>query len=141
LKELKKILKKKSFGIKINKPKIKVTERNVSEKSGNSLAVKKFIRENADLFWYVKDDAKENIGKELLTETILNWGDLKSVSKLFRLLGLKETADIFYKNTSGARTNYRKKVINYYILYFERHSHRNPYRKAKGITSSRKAFF
>jgi hypothetical protein len=130
LKEVKKILKKKSFGIKNNKPKIKGREEIISEKAVNSPAVKKFIRENADLFWYVKDDAKENIGKEFLTETILNWGDLKSVSKLFKLVGLKETADIFYKNTSGTRTNYRKKVINYFNLYFERHSHRNPYGKA-----------
>lgn len=131
--EVKKILKKKSFGIKNNKPKIKGRDKIISEKAGNSPAVKKFIRENADLFWYVKDDAKENIGKEFLTETILNWGDLKSVSKLFKLLGLKETADIFYKNTSGTRTNYRKKVINYFNLYFERHSHRNPYGKENKV--------
>jgi hypothetical protein len=133
LKEVKKILKKKSFGIKNNKPKIKGREEIISEKAVNSPAVKKFIRENADLFWYVKDDAKENIGKEFLTETILNWGDLKSVSKLFKLVGLKETADIFYKNTSGTRTNYRKKVINYFNLYFERHSHRNPYGKENKV--------
>lgn len=141
MKEVKKILKKKSFGIKNNKPKIKGREEIISEKAVNSPAVKKFIRENADLFWYIKDDAKENIDKEFLTETILNWGDLKSVSKLFKLVGLKETADIFYKNTSGTRTNYRKKVINYFNLYFERHSHRNPYGKAKGLASARKAFF
>jgi hypothetical protein len=141
LKDRTKTSKKKSFGIKINKPKAERAVNGTAEKNGNSPAVKKFIQENADLFWYVRNDAKENINKELLTETILNWGDLKSVSKLFTLLGLKEVADIFYKNTSGARTNYRKKVINYFNLYFEKHSHRNPYRRSKGVIAAHKAFF
>lgn len=38
--------------------------------------IKQFIRENSSLFWHIPDDKKEEISKEVLVETILNYGDM-----------------------------------------------------------------
>jgi hypothetical protein len=63
----------------------------------NSPEIKQFIKENSSLFWYFKEEEKENIDHEILVEFILNFGDEKSVKKLFDLLGIDYVADIFYK--------------------------------------------
>jgi hypothetical protein len=91
----------------------------------NSPEIKAFIKENSSLFWYFKEDEKENISPEVLVEFILNYGDEKSVKKLFVLLGIDVVADIFTKQTSGKRLNYFPQVIHYFNLYFEKHAHGN----------------
>ncbi len=87
----------------------------------NSPEVKEFIRENSALFWYTPEDHKENINHEFLIETILNYGDLNSVKKLFELLGLQYVANIFYKQTNRTRVNYFPMNIHYFNLYFDKH--------------------
>ena len=91
----------------------------------NTLEIKSFIRENSDLFWYIPEDKKEDISHEVLVEFILNYGDDKSVKKLFVLLGIDYVADIFSKQTNKQRVNYFPQVINFFNLYFKRHAHRN----------------
>jgi hypothetical protein len=54
----------------------------------NTPEIKQFIKENSSLFWWIKEDKKENISQEFLVETILNYGDIKSVKKLFELIGI-----------------------------------------------------
>ena len=81
-----------------------------------------FIKENSSLFWYTREEDKKNISIEFLVETILNYGDEKSVKKLFDLVGIKKVAEIFYKQTSGMRSNYFPQVENYFKLYFKRHA-------------------
>ena len=94
----------------------------------NSPDIKQFIRENASLFWYIREDAKENISQETLVEFILNYGDKKSVKKLFDLLGIEKVAEIFYKQThkenslARNRINYLKLVRNYFDLYFKKNA-------------------
>ena len=94
----------------------------------NSPEVKQFIRENASLFWYIREDAKENISHETLVEFILNYGDEKIVKKLFDLLGTEKVAEIFYKQTHKTnsiaknRVNYLRSVKNYFDLYFQRNN-------------------
>ena len=88
--------------------------------------IKQFIRENSSLFWYIPEKEKENISQEALVESILNYGDEKSVKKLFNLLGIEKVADIFYKQThktgiAAKRINYFPRVINFFNLYFKRH--------------------
>lgn len=106
----------------------KTKARSLSENGGgNSPAVKKFIMENKNLFWYIKESEKENINHESLVEFILNYGDLKAVKKLFNLLGIEKVAKIFYAQTHKSdpiaknRINYFKQVRNYFDLYFQRH--------------------
>lgn len=84
--------------------------------------IKKYIREHSDLFWYIKPEAKERISLEFLVETILNYGSLEDVKKLFDLVGIKKTSEIFYKQINRQRCNYFPKVKNYFNLYFKRHA-------------------
>lgn len=92
----------------------------------NSPEIKQFIKENSSLFWYIKESEKENISHEVLIEFILNYGDEKSVKKLFDLLGIEEVAKIFYKQThkqgiAAKRINYLPLVLNFFDLYFKKH--------------------
>jgi hypothetical protein len=83
--------------------------------------LRELIKENSSLFWYIPEQEKENISPELLVETVLNYGDEKSVRRLFDLMGINEVADIFYKHISGKRVNYFPQVVNFFNLYFQRH--------------------
>lgn len=86
------------------------------------LKIKEFIRENSSLFWYIKEDAKESISIELLVETILHYGNERSVKKLFDLVGIQKVAEIFYKQISGNRVNYPPRTVHFFDLYFKEHA-------------------
>lgn len=88
----------------------------------NNSDIKEFIRENRSLFWYIKEDAKEDISIDLLIETILNYGNEKSVKRLFDLLGIKKVAEIFYRQTSGKRINYSPRTLHFFNLYFKKNA-------------------
>jgi len=95
------------------------------EKRYNTPELKQFIRKNSNLFWYIPDEKKEDISLNLLVETILNYGDEKSIKKLFDLLGIHKVAEIFYMQTSRKRVNYHKRVVHFFNLYFKRHAQRD----------------
>lgn len=97
----------------------------------NSPELKAFIRENSRLFWWTPEQDKENIRIDSVVETILNYGNEKSVKKLFELIGLQQVADIFYRQISGSRTNYFPQVINFFNLYFQKHAPRNSYQRTE----------
>jgi hypothetical protein len=86
------------------------------------LKIREFIRENSPLFWYIKEDAKESISIEFLVETILHYGNEKSVKKLFDLVGIREVAEIFYKQISGNRVNYPPRTVHFFDLYFKKNA-------------------
>ncbi len=83
--------------------------------------IKKFIRDHSALFWYIKDDEKEKISVELLVETILSYGNGNDIKRLFELIGIERTAQIFQKQISRKRINYRPRTIHFFKLYFDRH--------------------
>ena len=87
----------------------------------NSQEIKDFIKEYSSLFWYFPEDEKENISHEVLVEFILNYGDEKSVKRLFELLGINNVADIFRKQTNRPRINYHKRTAHFFNLYFNKH--------------------
>ncbi len=91
----------------------------------HSEEIRQFIREHSSLFWYIKEEAKERISLEFLVETILNYGTLADVKRLFELVGLENTADIFSRQTNRTRCNYFPQVKNFFTLYFNRHVQRN----------------
>ena len=91
----------------------------------NNPKIKEFIQENSSLFWYTPEEEKENISLNFLVETILNYGNEKSIKKLFELLGINEVAEIFYKQISRQRINYHKRTVNFFELYFKRHAQGN----------------
>jgi hypothetical protein len=91
----------------------------------NSPEIKAFIRENSNLFWYTPEDKKEDISLEFLVETILNYGDLKAVRKMFGLMGIKAVAEIFFHsiNLSERRKgNFHELTLNYFTLLFLRYA-------------------
>jgi len=45
----------------------------------HSKEIQEFINENSGLLWYIPQREKKNISLGLLVETILNYGDEKSI--------------------------------------------------------------
>ncbi len=91
----------------------------------NSPEIKEFIRENSHLFWYTPENKKEEIGSEFLVETILNYGDVNAVKKMFNLLGVKKVAKIFFDSiniSERRKNNFHELTINYFTLFFNRHA-------------------
>ena len=87
-------------------------------------AVKDYIRQRSELFWYSPEDKGETVSDDLLVEQILNYGTLDDVKNLFRVLGVAEVADIFFKSISLSerrRNNYSPVTINYFTLLFNRY--------------------
>jgi hypothetical protein len=84
--------------------------------------INKFIHENSSLFWWIKPEEKMNISINALVEAVLNYGNEKSVKKLFDLVEIKKVADIFYRQTSGKRSNYHQRTKHFFHIYFNRHA-------------------
>jgi len=84
--------------------------------------IKKFIRKNSSLFWWIKPEEKMNISINALVEAVLNYGNEKSVKRLFDLVGIKIVADIFYRQISGKRSNYHQRTKHFFQIYFKRHA-------------------
>jgi len=91
----------------------------------NSPEIQQFIKENSALFWYIPEEKKPEISEELLVETILNYGDMEAVRKLFHLLGVQKVAGIFSHtvNLSERRKgNYHELILHYFTLVFKRYA-------------------
>jgi hypothetical protein len=91
----------------------------------NSPEIKAFIHENRTLFWYTPEDKKEEISLEFLVETILNYGDLMAVKRMFDLIGIKKVAKIFFDsiNISDRRKgNFHELTLYYFTLVFNRYA-------------------
>jgi hypothetical protein len=88
----------------------------------NSPEVKAFIRKHSALFWYTPEDKKQDIGPELLLETILNYGTIDDVRILFKLWGIKEAAKVFYGAEGRKKLNYYPEIYNFFSLYFKKYA-------------------
>ena len=91
----------------------------------SSPEIKSLIRENSALFWYIPENKKEEISEEALVETILNYGTIESVKKLFSIIGVKRTAEIFFQSLAQSerkKGNYHELTIHFFTLYFQRHA-------------------
>src|SRR5450759_184035 len=94
----------------------------------NSPELKEFIRENSSLFWYTPQDKKEDIGPELLVETILNYGDINAVRKLFKIMGIQKVSEVFFSSinlSQRRRGNFHESTVNYFTLFFNRYASRD----------------
>lgn len=95
----------------------------------NSPELKSLIRKNAHLFWYIKDEAKENLSLPVVVEFFLNYAQKEDVKALFRIVGIGKVRDVFYEqlNTSErVANNYLPVNRNFFKLYFEKYAHGNP---------------
>ena len=87
--------------------------------------LKNFIREHEALFWYSPGDKGETVSDELLVETILNYGNMNNVKQLFRLMGIRKTAQIFFNSINQSerrKNNYYELTRNYFTRYFNRYA-------------------
>jgi len=94
----------------------------------NSPDLKAFIQENSSLFWYTPQDKKEDIGPEFLVETILNYGDINAVRKLFKLMGTRKVAEVFFFSinlSERRRGNFHESTVNFFTLFFNRYASRD----------------
>ena len=95
---------------------------NQLHKMQHNSEIKKFIQENNSLFWWIKPDEKTNLSINALVEAVLNYGNGKSVKRLFDLVGIETVAGIFYRQISGKRSNYHQRTIHFFQIYFKRHA-------------------
>lgn len=80
------------------------------------------VKKNRTLFWSVDENALDQLSDDAVVEAILNLGDKQSVKQLIAALGIDEVATIFFRQTSGHRTNYYPQVANYFNEYFKRYA-------------------
>lgn len=88
----------------------------------NNPEIIEFIKEHSYLFWYTPENKKENISHEFLVETILNYGDLNAIKKLFSIIGIKKAAKVFFNASGRKKMNYYPEVYNYFSLYFKKYA-------------------
>ncbi len=79
-----------------------------------------FVKKRKYLFWSTRN--YDGLSNEAVVEGILNYGDMNDVRELISLLGMREVAKIFYKQTNRPRINYRPEVKNYFELYFKKYA-------------------
>jgi len=82
--------------------------------------LKQFMKLRKHLVWYVKNP--ENLDIDSIVEHTLNYGDWDDVQTLINIVGIKKIAEIFKKQTTNFRLNYRKEVVNYFNLYFNKYA-------------------
>jgi hypothetical protein len=80
-----------------------------------------FIRKHGMLFWWIREDAKERLSLNLVTEAVLHYGDTDDIKELFRIAGMEEVAKVFNEQISRKRNPYPKRTAYYFNLYFKRH--------------------
>lgn len=78
------------------------------------------IKNKPYLIWYTKNYDK--LSNEAVVEAVLNYGDFDDVKKLIKILGIKNVAAIFRKQTRGPRCNYDVKIKHYFSLYFKKYA-------------------
>lgn len=83
---------------------------------------KEFIARNGEYFWWVPEEAKQNLSEESVVEAILNYGNMENLRELFELLGTERVAEIFSKQIKQKRCNYLDLPKNYFTLYFKEHA-------------------
>jgi hypothetical protein len=88
----------------------------------NNPEIKKFIQGHSQYFWYTPEHEKENISSELLLETILNDGDMDAVRDLFKVMGIKNAASVFFRATGRKKLNYYPEIHHFFSLLFKRHA-------------------
>lgn len=77
-----------------------------------------FIQKNKGLFWSTK--SYKQISDQALTETILNYGDIPQIKKLFDIIGYERVKNIFFTQMKQKRNNYQKSTAYFFKNYFQK---------------------
>jgi hypothetical protein len=84
-------------------------------------AMRDFICRHGMLFWWIREDAKERLSLNLVTQAVLHYGDIDDIKELFRIAGIERVALLFKEQISRKRNPYPKRTASYFDLYFKRH--------------------
>jgi len=88
--------------------------------------LKQYIIKHKNLFWYTPESQLHTISDSFLVETILNYGDMNEVKKLFEIMGIQNVAKIFFDDinlSERRKNNYQELTLNYFSLLFNRYAH------------------
>lgn len=88
----------------------------------NSPEIKEFIRRHSNLFWYIPEDKKEDLGIEVVMEFIFNYGTMEDVKTLMKIAGEKELAKVFLSLRGRQPLNYYPEIYNFFSLYFKKYA-------------------
>ena len=85
----------------------------------NDRLYEQIVKDRPYLWWWVKD--KKALSTESVVEGVLAYGNMDDVMKLFEILGREKTKEIFFKQISKKRHNYRPQTVNFFKKVFSRH--------------------
>jgi len=74
------------------------------------------------LFWWVPESEMASLSNDAIVEAILNNGNETTVKQLLDDYGIDTVAEIFNRQTSGRRNNYRPRTVYFFRKYFQRHA-------------------
>ena len=74
------------------------------------------------LFWWVPESEIPSLSDDAIVEAILNNGNEKTVKQLLDYYGIDYVAEIFNRQISGRRNNYRPRTVYFFQKYFQQHS-------------------
>jgi len=75
-----------------------------------------------NLFWWVPGKEIASLSPDAIVESVLSNGNEDTVRQLFDLYGIEKVAEIFNRQTSGRRINYRPRTVHFFKEYFHRHA-------------------
>jgi hypothetical protein len=84
------------------------------------MTIHDFIKARKHLIWYTAN--YDGLSEEAIVEATLNYGDWDDVQKLIGILGIKQVAEVFSRQISRPRHNYRPEIKHYFELYFRAHA-------------------
>jgi len=79
----------------------------------------KLIKQRPYLWWWVSDLEKTNLSEESIVQGILADGDMDDIQLLFKHLGRKKVREVFLRQVSRPRHNYKPQTINFFKKVFE----------------------
>jgi hypothetical protein len=90
----------------------------------NSPALKSLIKKNAHLFWYTKEEEKENLPVDVVLEFFINYAEKETIKSLFNIIGIQTAPKIFFeqKQNWGLRNNLYPELDNFFTLYFNKYA-------------------
>jgi len=83
----------------------------------NEEMFKKLVAPRSYLWWWVLD--KKSLSLESVVEGVLRGGDVEDIRLLFDLAGRAAVKDIFLRQISGKRFNYRPQTVNFFSKVFQ----------------------
>lgn len=84
------------------------------------MSIGDFVAKRPYLVWHTRD--YKHLSEGAVLEAVLNYGDFGEVKKIITMLGRKKAARIFQEQVRHRRTNYDKKIINYFGMYFKKYA-------------------